>query len=145
MLELSDLMPDIASQALAIADSLLGSLHGLYSAGMPNGLGPGELGVGAAAGAVAGGGAIYPYGSSPTRHPGGYDGVYTRRASYYSRDGMPYFPGSSPIPRDGVVSTPGGRPIPVDRDTGRLIYPPDGPDYGASLGTPDTRAGGGRG
>ena len=52
--ELRDLISDVAVHAVTAADSILSGLAALFSAGMPNGLGAGELGAGALAGGAAG-------------------------------------------------------------------------------------------
>lgn len=148
MVELNDLMGDIARHALAVADSLVSSLTALFSAGMPNGLGPGELAVGASAGVAAAG--TTAVNTRDTRTPDQMDNVTRRlRTPYRTSDREPYFPGWSPIPPDRVVyyeppgtpysPMPGSAPNPwhgwnrrpVDGDTGRVIHPPDPrPDYG---------------
>ena len=140
MLELNDLIGGVALDAPAVADSLISSLYMLFSAGMPNGLGPGELAVGAGAGAVAGVGSTYgpplpPMSSTVDRQFGQY--------RYRDSGGNGYWPGISAVPDDGIVYQREGRfnndlnrrdrgggwhpdPLPVDRGTGRVIYPPPG-------------------
>lgn len=56
--ELRDLIVDIAAHSVAVADSMLSSLSALFSAGMPNGLNPGDLVVGTAVGGGVGGSAV---------------------------------------------------------------------------------------
>lgn len=66
--ELRDLIGDLAVHAVTTADSILSTLFALSSAGMPNGLDPGVLAVGAGAGAAAGAGAV---GGTPEGTSGG--------------------------------------------------------------------------
>lgn len=154
MLELNDFMGGIGLLALAVADSLVGSLRALFSAGMPNGLDVGTLLVGGAAGGAAGAGAAYgpplpPMSSTVDRQFGQY--------RYRDSGGNGYWPGISAIPGDGIVYQRENRfnndlnrrdrgggwhpdSLPVDRGTGRVIYPPPGNFEGTAAQTAGGRA-----
>ena len=138
--ELRDLISDLPVNALAAGDWVLSSLAALFSAGMPNGMDPGELGAGAlaggaaaaAAGAGAGGGGT-ARGDRGFRYTGTGDNTYR---DSLSSDGtvVGVVPSGMRLVYDSVVRDANGTP------THYHVNPPGGGSgYLPAGSTSDTR------
>ncbi len=111
MMELYDLLVDVAAQAAAVADAALRGLSELYAAGASNGMDPGPLAGGAAAGGAAGGAAAAGSGRSGDRgftFPDGDGTVFDRPSTDGTVVGKAARGGR--LVYDGVVRDASGNP-----------------------------------